>query len=159
MRLAGRRLVVGVLAVSVGCHRYVSVDASVPPVGEPVALDISDEGRVALRDRIGPGVDRIEGRMVGVDGNEYLVSVSHIEQLNGPRSPWAGEVMRLDRGLVDRVQRREVSTTRTLALVGGIAAGVAILIVSGGFDAVFGDDDNGGNGEPPVERRSRPIRP
>lgn len=97
--------------------------------------------------------------MVGVEGNEYLVSVTHIEQLNGPRSSWAGEVMRLDRGLVDRVQRREVSTTRTLALVGGIAAGVTVLILSGGFDAVFGGDDDGNNGDPPQERRGRPIRP
>ena len=97
--------------------------------------------------------------MVGVEGNEYLVSVSHVELLNGPRTAWAGEVMRLDRGLVHRVQRRELSTTRTLLLAGGLTAGVAILIVSGGFDAVFGDEDDRKNGEPPTERRSRPVRP
>ena len=144
----------------VACHKYVPVETSTPPVGEVIAFQISDQGRVALYDRLGPGVAVIEGRIVGTEDNNYLISVNRIEQLNGTSSRWSGEVMRLDRALVAQARRRELSKTRTLVFAGGITAAVGVLIASRGLATIFGQDDPDPPPEiPPESRIGRTIRP
>ena len=150
--------VASLVVAAAGCHKYVPVDASTPPVGDIVAFHISDQGRVGLQERLGPGIAAIKGRVVGAESDVFLVSVSGVESLNGTDTPWSGEVMRLDRGFVSHVRRREFSTTRTLLLAGGITTAVVVFIASRGFSAIFGDDSNG-NGDPPEQSRGRPFRP
>jgi hypothetical protein len=142
------------------CHTYIPVESSTPPVGETFAFLISDRGRIGLADRLGPGVARIEGRMTGTEGNEYLISVRSVALLNGTTDSWSGETMRLDRDFVDRLQRKELSKTRSWLLAGAVAGGVAVLIASKGLTEVFGQDEREPPKEPPPEqrigRRSRP---
>jgi hypothetical protein len=159
MRLVVRWLGVAALAVLAACHKYVAVEAATPPVGETIAFHISDRGRVGLQDRLGPGVARIEGRMMGTENDVFLISVAGVEQLNGTNTPWSGEVVRLERDFVERVQRREFSRSRTLLLAGGLSAAVAVFIASRGFEAIFGDDDSGPVDPPPQEKLGRPFRP
>ena len=158
MRSALRWSGVAAFVAATACHRYVPVDAAAPPVGDIIAFHISDQGRIGLQERLGPGVARIEGRVVGAENDVFLVSVAGVKTLNGTDSPWSGEVMRLDRGFVSHVQRREFSRTRTLLLAGGLTTAVAVFIATRGFSAIFGDD-GGGGGEPPEQRRGRPFRP
>ena len=145
--------------VLVACHTYVPVDAGPPPVGERFAFHISDQGRVGLQDRLGPGIVTINGRLMSVEDSVLFVSVASVEQLNGTTTQWADEVMRLDRNFVARLQRREFSRTRTFLLVGGITAATVAFIASRGFNAIFGDGDDGDDGDPPEQRRGRPFRP
>ena len=148
------------MAALAACHKFVPVEASTPPVGEVIAFQISDQGRVALYDRLGPGVATIEGRMVGTEDTNFLISVARVEQVNGASSRWSGEVMRLDRGFVDHVRQRELSKTRTWLLAAGITAAVTALIASRGLSAIFGQDDPDPPGEPPPQTRiGRQIRP
>ena len=158
MRSAVRWFGVAAFVAATACHRYVPVDASTPPVGDIVAFHISDQGRVGLQERLGPGVATIEGRVVGAESDVFLVSVSGVETLGGTDSPWSGEVMRLDRGFVSHVQRREFSKTRTLLLAGGVTTAVVVFIATRGFSAIFGDE-SGGGGDPPEQRRGSPFRP
>lgn len=130
-----------VLALLTGCYTYVPVQSPAPPVGEAVALEITDQGRVQLADRLGPGVLRIEGRMLGQEGEQLLISVGRIVQVNGQVSLWSGESMRLDRGLVGRTQSRQLDRKRTwLAAAAGVLAIGALIAIAdlGGF--FTGDD-------------------
>ena len=159
MRHAARWFGACASIVLVGCHTYVPVDAGPPPAGERFAFHISDQGRVGLQDRLGPGVVTINGRLMSVEDNVFLVSVASVEQLNGTSTRWADEVMRLDQNFVARLQRREFSRTRTFLLAGGITAATVAFIATRGFSAIFGDEDGDDREPPPVEKRGRPFRP
>lgn len=117
------------LSLSSACYSYVPVDTT-PVAGERVQLEISDQGRVALTDRLGPGITRIEGRYAGAAEDQMLVDVSAVEALRGERTRWAGEQMRVPRAYVARVNTRELARGRTTLLAGGIAVGIVALAVS-----------------------------
>jgi len=125
-----RRLVpcIAIVATS-ACYDYVPVTTS-PPVGEIVALDITDRGRVDLTDRFGPGIARIEGRLMEAAPDRYVVSISRVTQINGDHASWTGETARLSRDVVGGVESRHLSRGRTAILAGVAAAGVVGFIAS-----------------------------
>jgi len=160
MRPVQRVAVIGVLMFAAGCYRYVPVETTVPPVGQVIAFQISDRGRVDLADRFGPGVARIEGRVVGAEGEQYVISVSRVAQIDGESALWSGETIRLDRGLVGRLERRELSKTKTWLMAAGVTTTVVALIASASLTGLFGGDEPGDPPrDPPDTRNGRPIRP
>lgn len=90
-----------------------------------MALEVTDEGRVALNEKIGPGVVRLEGTLAGVDGDELLVDAAAARQVRGYVSDLGGVRVRLPQKYVTRMDERRFSRSRTLLVVGGIVAIVA----------------------------------
>ena len=133
------RLSLCVLVAS-GCYTYVPLETGNPPVGERLSFQITDRGRVELGDSFGAGLARVEGRLTSVDARNYALNVFRVTQLNGARSTWSGESVRLDREFVGQVQRRQLSRTRTMALVGGVAVGVVALVASERLIGAFSGD-------------------
>jgi hypothetical protein len=88
-----------------------------------VALEVTDEGRVALNDKIGPGVVRLEGTLAGVEGDDLLVDASAVRQVRGYISDLGGVRVRLPQRYVTRMDERQLSRKRTL-IVGGVIVGV-----------------------------------
>lgn len=117
-------LAVGVLYVSTACFAYVPV-RSTPEAGARVALEVTDEGRVALNEKIGPGVVRLEGTLAGVEGNDLLVDATAVRQVRGYISDLGGVRVRLPQRYVTRIDERRLSRPRTLILVGGVVAVIA----------------------------------
>ena len=142
-----------VLALLTGCYTYVPVQNPAPPVGEAVALEITDQGRVALADRLGPGVLRIEGRMLGQDGEQLLISVGRIVQVNGQVNLWSGESMRLDRGLVGRTQTRQLDRRRTWLAAAAATLAIAALIATTDLGGFFDGGDTPPDPDPPHQIR------
>jgi hypothetical protein len=143
-------LVAGASHLLAGCYSYVPV-ASGPTPGRPAGFEISDAGRVALGDRLGPGVTRVEGQVTEATPDEYVVAVRSISQINGGRTAWSGEPVHLRREYVSRTEERKLSRGRT-ALAIGVAAGafVAALLTRsliGGSGGVREGGNNGGNGD------------
>lgn len=140
-----------------GCYRAVPIDASTPPVGETVSFLISDRGRVGLGDRLGPGVARIEGRVVAAGGEEFVVNVFRVANIDGRTSTWSGETVRLDREFVDRLQGRQLNKRRTLLVAAGVTTAVVYLIATRGLGGLFNGGDDPGEGDGgPDQRRVRP---
>lgn len=139
-----------VLATLTGCYTYVPVDSTAPPIGETVAFEISDQGRVQLGERLGPGVMRIEGRLIGTDASDVLLNVSRVGYLNGEASQWSGETVRFDRQLIARTQERRLSKGRTWTAVGVTAAVIVGFLASRGL-AGFGSDPNDPGEDPPPQ--------
>jgi hypothetical protein len=142
MSLMLRRAVVVVASVLpglVGCYEYKPLVTAPPPVGEQIALEITDQGRVGLSERFGPGLSEIRGRLVSAQGNEYVLNVSAVAQLAGTSAPWSGETTRIDRAFIGRVKGRRMSPVRTtlLSVVG--AAGMYFLVTRGLSGLYTGD--------------------
>jgi hypothetical protein len=128
------------------CYTYVPVQTS-PRVGAHVGIEVNDEGRMALRDRIGPGVVRLEGKVAAVEGDELVVDASSVTQIRGLPLPLDSMRLRLRQSFLDRVDERRLSRTRTWIVVGGATAVVTAFLASKGFSS---------RGTPPEEPPSGP---
>ncbi len=125
------RFSVGCMALAAvqACYDYVPV-ATMPPAGERVSLAITDQGRVSLANRFGPGIATIDGTLVGVQDSNYIINVFRVSQISGSDALWTGEKSYINRGLVGTVRTRHLAVWRTAALVGAIV-GVAALAAGG----------------------------
>lgn len=142
------RLFLCVLAAG-GCYTYVPLETDSPPVGETMLFHITDQGRVGLAKSFGSGLSRVEGRLTSVDTRDYVLDVFRVAQLDGTRSMWSGESVRLDKEFIGQVQRRQLSRTRTFALAGAITAGVVAIAASKSLIGAFtGDSDDDPSDDP-----------
>ncbi len=156
MRRAHRWVGVSLLVVTSACYKSVPLDTSTPPVGQTVSFIISDQGRVGLGDRMGPGIARIEGRVVRTEGDEFVVNVFRTAVIGGASSVWAGEEVRLDRDFVSRFEGRQLSKTRTWLAAGAATSVLAAFILTRGLTGLFGGDDREPTKEEPQTSRVRP---
>lgn len=149
-------LLVALLALQ-GCYVYAPVQSPVPSAGETVVLNISDRGRVALGERLGPGVTRIQGRVTSVADESVSMSVASVGYVSGERSLWSGESVSLSRDYVNTVEVRRLSKGRTWTLVGATTVVVGTFIATHGLISFFNDLPNGddGGGEGPISFRLR----
>jgi hypothetical protein len=135
---------VGVLYLCTACYSYAPV-RSTPQPGAQVALEVTDEGRVALNEKIGPGVVRLEGTLAGVEGDELLVDASAARQVRGYVTDLGGVRVRLPQRYVTKMDERRFSRSRTLIVAGSVVAVVAAFFaakISG--RSTPGDQDPGG---------------
>jgi hypothetical protein len=136
-------VLIGTVHLCTACYQYVPVQTA-PAVGSQVGLDINDDGRVALRDQLGPGVARIEGRLAAVEGDVIVVQASSVTQIRGRPMPADTVSVRVSRGYVESMDERRLSRSRSY-----IAIGVAVAIVAAFLSAKgFG---KGPSAEPPGE--------
>lgn len=136
---------VGVLHFCTACYSYAPVRTT-PQPGAQVALEVSDEGRVALNEKIGPGVVRLEGTLAGVEGDELVVDASAATQVRGYLSELSGVRVRLPQKYVTRIDERRFSRKRTLMVAGGIVGVVVAFFITKGFGgkSTPGDEEPGG---------------
>ena len=136
MSAAWRRPVavaVGVLHFCTACYHYVPVQ-NPPAAGAQVALEVTDEGRVALNEKIGPGVVRLEGTLAGVEGRDLLVDANAVQQIRGGYiSELGGMRVRLSPNHVTRIDQRQFSRRRTFMVVGGVVATIAAFFITKGI--------------------------
>jgi hypothetical protein len=153
-RKARRRVAIalGVLQLCTACYSFVPVVSS-PNVGAHVALEVNDEGRIALREQLGPGVLRLEGRLAAVDNTDLVLDASRVTQIRGLALPVDSMRVRLSQSFVARMDERRLSRTRTWLTVGGAIALVAAFIATDGFSGRGVQPDREPVGPPVNERR------
>lgn len=138
-----------ITSVQPACYAYVPLQGAQATPGDNIGLMVSDEGRVALRDQMGQGIDRIEGVLLEKNGDDFLMRVARVKTIRGQTSHWTGEHVRIPLSTVARVEERQVSRRKTILMVAGLVAGAAILIATGtlggfGFDSDNPDPEPGG---------------
>ena len=135
---------VGVLHVCTACFSYAPVQTT-PAPGTQVALEVTDQGRVALSEKIGPGIVRLEGTLAGVEEDTLLVDASAVRQVRGYITDLGGVRVRLPQQYVTRMDERRLSRSRTLMVIGGVVAIVAgFFAVKLSGKSTPGDKDPGG---------------
>src|SRR2546422_995436 len=136
------------LAPLVGaCYVYAPVATPEPQPGVRLALDLSDQGRVALVTSVGPDVARVEGTLVSDTGGQYVMRIAEVFGIQGTRTRWTGETVSLPQEYVKRVRERKLSRGRTVFAVAGLVGSmVGILAGTGLAGFGSGGDDRAGSG-------------
>jgi len=156
-RIVRRALLCAAMASAPACYDYVPVTTR-PPVGEIVALDITDRGRVDLTDRFGSGIARIEGRLVSAEPDQYVLAITRVTQINGEHAAWTGETARLSSAVVGTVETRKLSVVRTSLLTGVATAGVVGFIVTRNWISSSSGSSDSTSGRGPASLRIPIVR-
>jgi len=133
-----------------GCFHYVPAGAAPLPGGTEVSVGITDRGRVALTEDVGPGVRRIGGRLLESTDTSIALAVTSVQYLDlDITARWAGERVELSRDHVGEIRERRLSRSRTWAAVGLAAAGLvaSTLIAISGFGTDTGSNVPPGDGQ------------
>lgn len=150
----GRALWLVAPLVLAACYTMQPVITPRPNPASRVAFEVNDAGRTALGGLIGPGVKRIEGRLLEVEGEEYHLAVTSLSLLDGGYQVWSGEPVKLRKEYVTSAYERRFSLGRSIGLgvsvVGGFAAFLATRSLLGG-----GQGDNGDPGDTVATRVGR----
>lgn len=99
-----------------------------PQIGDEMAFDITDAGRVALGGSMGPEIGQIEGKLISRENAEYLVGVTTVHFLRGGQQTWNGEQVRIKSEYVGSTYERHFSKGRTIALGAAGIAGFAFIV-------------------------------
>lgn len=150
-RLA-KLLALWVAAFTLGCYRYVPVDLDAVPVGTRVRALLTTEGRIGVRMRAGLVVESLKGTLIQKDADTLLFAVQWV----GPWSDYGGRAtvvrhVKVPRGDVVHVDRRELDKTKTYSLVGGVVAAGAV----GSYLVFRPREPGGGPLLPPVQPEER----
>jgi hypothetical protein len=141
-------------AALAGCYTYTEPGEVSPEVGRTFAFDLTDQGRAALSDRIGPGTDRIEGDLVGLTDTAYRVRVARVVDIRGKVVGWSGEEVSFGREYVGTLRERRKSPVRTGIAIGMLGAGVVAVIAIATLE-VSGFESGPPSGQDPDAEGSR----
>jgi len=154
-----RRLVwIGTAICLAGCYTLQPTRQSSPEPGSVIALDISDQGRMALGGLVGPELAQIEGKFVGMENGEYVLHVTGVRFLRGGEQGWRGETVRLKPEYVTSRYDRKFSTARTVVL-SAVAVGAVVIVATKGLGGFIQGDRGSTPGDTSqTVRLPRPIR-
>ncbi len=150
-RLAG---VVAVAFLAAGCYTLQPARGA-PQVGQRVAFDVNDAGRVALGGEIGPEIAQIEGQLLNNGTEDYLIAVSTVRLIRGGEQVWTGEQVRIKSEYVGTAYERRFSRGRSIALGSAVVGGFAAFLV--GRSLIGAGQDHPGGGVDTAQTRI--VRP
>jgi hypothetical protein len=127
-----------------GCYTLQPVGQVAPQPGALVGLSLTDAGRVAVGGQMGSEIDRVEGRLLSSENNEYLVAVTSVKTLRGAEQRWSGEQVRIRTEYVANSYERRFSRGRTIALGATTVAAITAVVLSRDLFgvALFGQGDD-----------------
>ena len=147
-------MLAGVGVSTMGCYTLQPSAVAVPAPGTRVAFAINDAGRVALGGSMGPELRQVEGNLQSKDGDDYVVSVTGVELLQGGYQTWAGETVRINAQYVSALYLKKFSVAKTALVLGGAAA-AATLLASRGVRSFLDPRDEGSGTDSSATRRGR----
>ena len=148
LKLAGL-MIIGVVVS--GCFTYTPMIGTAPVPGQRLAFSVSDQGRVALADRVAHGVIRIDGTLVSAPNGDYVVAVSDVTTISG-KSHWSGERLSISKDHVTGIMHRRFSKGRTALAVGATVVAVGAFVVSRGLFGIGSPEREPGGGPPSGEQ-------
>lgn len=134
-----------------GCYKYTPMDQRVvPPGGEEVRVYVTRAGAAELAEIVpdAEGAGSITGVVQSVENDDLLMRVTVGERQEGLRVINMMQTIRVPRGEILTMERREVNKLGTgLLVAGGAALGVGVVL---GIIEAFGVS-SGGPEDPPPE--------
>lgn len=125
-------MVAGAILLLAGCYTYQPMQANLPAPNASArartGIVLNDRGRELLADKVGPLMDRIEGRIDRRENGAVTVSVYRVVNLRGEASTWVGEQVIIPEEGIQGYRSRKFSAGKTAVLVGAVAAAIAITL-------------------------------
>lgn len=150
-RAARRSAAAALLAVMLsGCYRYTPHSSADPiPPGARVRVQLDPAGARAIDATIGPSIVSLEGETMEWRPDSIVLSVRSAQTQLGERFAWTGLRAAFPPATIQRIERREISHRRSVALgVGTALAGV--LVIKAAIDAAGGGTPGSGGPPPPM---------
>lgn len=132
--------------VGSGCYIYTPISHELAPVGEEVRVVVTRAGAGELADemQLDAAAPVLQGR---VTGREPGVLLLRVPRPSNPSMTSSGvelaQIARLPVGEVLSMERREMSTGRTLAALGAIVGATTFIVL--GIMEASGSDSGGGD--------------
>jgi len=110
-----------------GCYTYRPIWTGEPAPGSVITFGLTDRGRVALSDRLGPGARNVTGLLKSATDSAYVISVSKVTYIEGDRvAKWSGEQVDVSRNDISGVAERQLSKSRSWLAAGVVAGALAM---------------------------------
>ncbi len=103
-------------------------------------VELNDQGRVGMGERVGPGSTSIEGMLNSSPDSVYSFNVLAVTYFNGVSNRWSGERLSVSKDFVRVVKERQFSRSRTFVTAAAIVGGSIAFIASRGLFG-FGNTD------------------
>lgn len=129
-----------------GCYTLQPASGITPEIGDELAFDINDVGRVALGGAMGPEIAQVEGRLISRENADYLIGVTSIHTLRSGDQVWTGEQVRIKSEYVGSIYERHFSRARSITLGAAGAAALAFILTRSLTGS--GSDQEGGTPPP-----------
>ena len=114
------------LPATTGCYVDRPLWNGEPVPGTEVSLGLSDRGRVALSDRLGPGALNVRGRLASATDSMYVVNVTRVAYIDGGRvTKWSGEPVNISKNDIGGMSERRLSKSRSW-----VAAGITVALLA-----------------------------
>jgi hypothetical protein len=114
-----------------------------PAPGTRLVIELTDAGRVAMANQMGPDVARFESRLVRQTDSAYVLSVSLVVGAWGAQTRWSGEQVALRTEYVRSIGERRFSVGRTaLAVAGATASAMAFVLTRSLLGGGISSDPN-----------------
>ncbi len=136
LRVAHRACLTGTLLLTTACYSYAPSSAA-PVAGTEVAVVLTDKGRAALTDRVGPEMDELRGRLMSSTDTSVVVSMSESVTLRGVSTTWTAEVLTVSREHFSGLRTKALSRGRTSLFAGAASAAALFLVINGGLGSGF----------------------
>ena len=123
---------VAALALGTGCYAYVPT-TSAPAAGTEVAVFLTDRGRAAVTDRVGPEMDQLRGRLLSSTDDSVTIVMLESVTLRGVSAQWTEERIAVSRDHLGSIRTRQFSRARTSIVAGTVGVAAVVFVVAGGL--------------------------
>jgi hypothetical protein len=138
------------LVLQMGCYSYLPVQSAPPAQPQrEVGIVINDRGRTLLGERVGPLVERIDGRIDKRENGVVTMSVFRVTDVRGMASTWTGEQVAIPEEAILGYRPKKISKFKTALLVGVLA--LAVVLTLGTSLDIFGVPTEGPPGDGPSQ--------
>lgn len=122
----------GLVLLCTACYTY-APSGTTPVSGSEVAIVLTDKGRVALNERVGPEMDQLRGRLLSNTDTSVAISMRESITLRGVSAKWTDEAITVHRDHVGSLRIRELSKARSSIVAGAVGAAAVFLIINRGI--------------------------
>ncbi|MFO0095703.1 MAG: hypothetical protein ACK54K_15515 [Gemmatimonadaceae bacterium] len=140
----------GALALQMGCYAFLPVQSAPPAQPQrEIGIVINDRGRTLLSERVGPLVERIDGRIDKRENGVVTMAVFRVTDVRGESSTWTGEQVAIPEEAILGYRPKKISKFKTALLVGALA--LAVVLTLGTSLDLFGVPTEGPPGGGPSQ--------
>lgn len=135
-------LLLVIALVTPGCYSYVPFNGALATPGASIAIELNDRGRVAVGERLGPELERVDGVLSFASDSDIVLQVSQVRDISGGMTTWSGETVHVRPAYTKQVFERRLDKRKTSIFAASAAALVGAFIITRNL-AGWGDNSPG----------------